>query len=52
VALAGAIRELLEDPGCAAELGRRGRDFAATLTDREGIVRQLSTTYTELLGRG
>jgi glycosyltransferase involved in cell wall biosynthesis len=48
-ALAGAVRRVLAEPALAAELGRRGRDRAATWPDGEAAVDLVAAAYTELL---
>jgi glycosyltransferase involved in cell wall biosynthesis len=52
VALAGALRRVLDDPALAARLGSAGRRRAeAELTD-EAMARRYEALYAELLGSG
>ena len=50
VALARAVRRLLDDPGEAAALAVRGRAIAATWPDEVATARQVAAVYAELLG--
>lgn len=49
VALARAVRALLDDPRAAAELAQRGRAVAATWPDEAATVAQVQAVYRELL---
>jgi glycosyltransferase involved in cell wall biosynthesis len=48
-ALAAALRELLDDPPAAAELGRRGEARAAAWPDAEVTARAVLAVYAEFL---
>jgi starch synthase (maltosyl-transferring) len=48
-ALAGAIRQLLDHPEQAAQMGRNGRQCAATQFTIEGMVERTETLYEKIL---
>ena len=47
-ALAGAIRELLQDPALREELGRNARDRQQAELDLDVMVRRIEALYEEL----
>jgi glycosyltransferase involved in cell wall biosynthesis len=51
-ALAKALSAMLDHPGIAAEMGRRGRERAEKFFDEERMVDSICLLYRELLGHG
>lgn len=49
-AMADAVRHLLTDRNRAREMGERGRSIARSEFGMDGVVAQLSATYTDLIG--
>jgi hypothetical protein len=45
------MRELLEDPGMARELGRRGQEIARERFDIERFAREWLAVFEEVAGR-
>lgn len=50
-ALAASLRRMLGDRAARVEMGRRGREKAERLYDREGHYRRIMGIYREVLGR-
>ncbi|GGM07170.1 glycosyl transferase [Dactylosporangium sucinum] len=50
--IAGAVAELLDDPGAREELGRKGLAQAATWPTAEDTVEQVEAVYAQLRTRG
>ena len=50
-AFAEAIIELINDPGKAAEMGRRGKEWVVQNRDYETLARQVEKRYLELLNQ-